>query len=127
MTREEAINRLFMLRDELQRQIAICTDSVKLTAFCDTVRLYDKAIEALKEPKQGEWIPVTERLPDKNGFYLITFKTYENGRGVIEKFYRKTENIWTDDGVHRGFFFNSDEVTAWRLLPEPYKEEGDEK
>lgn len=74
------------------------------------------------EPKQGEWIPCSERLPEEGGFYLVTFKTYGNGRGVIEKFYRKTENLWTDDGVHRGFFLNPDEVTAWMPLPEPYKE-----
>ena len=113
MTREEAINLLGCIYTEVSTE--------------EDREAIDKAIEALKEPKQGEWIPVTERLPDKNGFYLITFKTYEDGRGVIEKFYRKTENIWTDDGVHRGFFFNSDEVTAWRLLPEPYMEGGDEK
>lgn len=64
MNNEEAINRLFMLRDELRRQIAICTDSVKLTAFCDTVRLYDKAIEALKAQKLGEWV----KFKDENGY-----------------------------------------------------------
>lgn len=70
MTNEEAINRLFMLRDELQRQIAICTDSVKLTAFCDTVRLYDKAIEALKERPHGEWFgTVCTNCGESTSFY----------------------------------------------------------
>ena len=72
------------------------------------------------------WIPCSERLPDKRGFYLITFKTGGDGRSVVMKFYRTESNLWTDDGMNRGFYLLPDEVTAWMPLPEPKEaEEGE--
>ena len=76
--------------------------------------------------QQEAWIPCKERLPDKRGFYLITFKTGGDGRSVVMKFYRTESNLWTDDGMNRGFYLLPDEVTAWMPLPEPKEaEEGE--
>lgn len=67
------------------------------------------------QPQVGGWIPVTERLPDKAGNYLVTRQGYtwvanwfNNTWWGIEKKYR-----WAD-------------VEAWQPLPEPFKEEKDE-
>ena len=68
-----------------------------------------------EQPQVVGWIPVTERLPDKAGNYLVTRQGYtwvanwfNNTWWGIEKKYR-----WAD-------------VEAWQPLPEPVKEEKDE-
>ena len=75
----------------------------------------DMAISALSEnnsvANKGEWIPVTERLPEKKvkdylacceDGYVATIM-YDNGRWLI----------------------NDNNVIAWMPLPEPYKKGGE--
>lgn len=62
--------------------------------------------ENFVKPKTGEWIPVTERLPEEDGGYLVTVK-----RGYV------TTAVWI--GITKLW----NEVTAWMPLPEPYKED----
>lgn len=50
------------------------------------------------------WIPVSEKLPEENGGYLVTVK-----RGYV------TTALWVGNAE------NWKEVTAWMPLPEPYK------
>jgi len=77
------------------------------------------AIKALEQ--EPRWIPVSERLPEKNGFYLATcdgeicgenepftgLAEYENGK-------------WVDDEEDYQC------VLAWMPLSEPYKESEEE-
>lgn len=61
-----------------------------------------------QELKTG-WIPISERLPEKNGQYLVTVK---KGYMLL--------GLWCgikDDWIN---------VIAWMSLPEPYKAEGSE-
>ena len=73
------------------------------------------AIEALQEPQVGGWIPVTVRLPEKAGNYLVTSK----GSTWVANWFNNTwwgkekRCRWTD-------------VEAWQPLPEPYKESEEE-
>ena len=62
---------------------------------------------------QGEWIPVSERLPEKEGFYLVFL---ENGEMAVAH----------SDGIIANHNFEP-KMLAWRPLPEPYKEGGTEK
>ena len=56
--------------------------------------------------KQPRWIPCSERLPNKDGYYLTT--TY----------YRQVyADYWNEDHFDR-----TEAVIAWMPLPEPYKE-----
>ena len=64
-----------------------------------------------------KWIPVSEKLPEETGWYIVTIRT-EKGIAVCEQSYRKGENHWT---TLKGI-----EVIAWMPLPEPYKEVDDE-
>lgn len=63
-----------------------------------------KALSSSENP--NKWIPVSERLPEKDDLYLICF----------------------DDGEYdlvyfcKGFFSRSG-VIAWMPLPDPYKQE----
>ena len=57
------------------------------------------------------WIPVSERLPEKNGEYLITGR-----QGAVNK--RR---------YHDGHWYGNWSVLAWMPLPEPYKAESEDK
>jgi len=74
--------------------------------------------------KKGKWIPCSERLPKKTGWYLITFKVYGGDYAVCEMSYRKPENYWIQNDIGKKILDN-DEVVAWMPLPEPYKAESE--
>ena len=60
-----------------------------------------------------KWIPVTERLPELSGEYLVYCGEYD---GICVLYYEilKTKGKWRS---------NWKEVTHWMPLPEPPKEE----
>lgn len=60
-----------------------------------------------------KWIPATERLPEKEGLYIVTF----NGRLVGQK-----ETFASINYFENGQWdSNGDCVLAWMWLPEPYR------
>lgn len=76
------------------------------------------------------WIPVTERLPDADGDYLVYKVAYGHGwcevygfakdaRKVNKyDFYDRWENVWYDYDNEYGYVTH-DSVTHWMPLPEP--------
>lgn len=63
------------------------------------------------------WIPCSERLPRKNGTYLVTFEwTGKTGNKYIE-----IEGIDFERG--RWSCHDYEKVTAWMPLPDPYESE----
>ena len=82
----------------------------------------DEIIKALPsaQPEQ-QWIPCSERLPDKTDDYLCSY----NGCAVVDICeYDPDRNEW-------GFFYDGgwkvvSNVTAWMPLPEPYAERREE-
>jgi len=68
---------------------------------------YKLAIEALKRP-QGEWIPVSERLPEYSGLYLISVDDVVTVANFTGTYF-----------MHRGG--GRVEVYAWQPLPDSYK------
>ena len=61
-------------------------------------------------PKIGEWIPVSERLPEKEGAYLLTVKTASGIRYV-------RMGLLYSNGK-----FADRNVIAWMPFPPPYQE-----
>lgn len=61
----------------------------------------------------GEWIPVSERLPEEDGWYLETVVC-----GVVKRtgFGLFVNGIWEH-------FDNEIETIAWQPLPEPYRKD----
>lgn len=58
-----------------------------------------------------EWIPCKERLPEKDGRYIVTI--HSSSTFVAVEFWQNGR--WS-------FRWNED-VTAWAELPEPYEED----
>lgn len=63
------------------------------------------ALEAL----EMRWIPCSERLPDDDGYYLVSTES-----GGVDIAYINEHGSW--------YVFSRDYIVAWQPLPEPYKE-----
>ena len=59
--------------------------------------------------KQSKWIPVSERLPEKNGKYLVTVRNGNVYAGVYDAFSGRFQCA----------------AIAWMPLPEPYRSESE--
>jgi len=70
------------------------------------------AMKALQEKQEREWIPVTERLPDRGERVIATA-----GYGVFEM-YLNIHNKWIRNGFDWLKFFKAP-VTYWMPMPEP--------
>lgn len=125
MTSEEAID----LLDNLNGMIEDSRNSDYDTAF-------KMAIKALE---QTRWIPVSERLPEKDGEYLVTVSSFCGLPSRIDVLSFATDLHEIDEydfPEHKCGFWDSDsewgylevdDVLAWMpSLPEPYKEESEE-
>ena len=75
--------------------------------FCNVIK---ETVEEVKENYNNGWIPCSERLPDKEGTYLVTLKKWET----------ITFARFTD--IKTNPHFNA-LVIAWMPLPQPYTEE----
>lgn len=75
-----------------------------IDALCDVEDLIKS------QPKVGEWIPCSERMPDDNGKYLVT-----TSKGEVKLDFYFT---FKDGGS-----FDDWRTIAWMPLPEPYREE----
>lgn len=83
---------------------------------------FNKVIPRAIEEVKPRWIPVTERLPEEKGEYLVSYHPcywdYVNDdiKSGIDSFRGKA--AWAKKKYQR--------VIAWLPLPEPYKEEQDD-
>ena len=88
--------------------------------FADETREWalKDVIEVIEEQsKVNEWIPVSERLPDKPGSYRVTCL-------YADKWYRVKDDLfysdktWAYDNIHR-----ERKVIAWKEIEKPFKGE----
>lgn len=98
---------------------AILNDDGVFEEYDDT---FDLSIHCVNEEEREEilnrlnrwWIPVSERLPEEDGCYLVT--TTGTNNDIIDIAYY-TDGIW-----HK-----ASRIKAWMPLPEPYKAESEEE
>ena len=99
MTIDEALETLKDTRAGLY-----CAVDGNPTVYADALEMAIKALE------QTRWIPCSERLPEDEGDYLVTFKlSFMNFIEVC---------TFNKAGWNKGGY---DEVIAWMPLPEPYR------
>ena len=77
----------------------------------------DRAVDALK---RNQWIPVTEKMPERRQEVLLSFKD-----GCVITGYLASDKEWHDSGWE--YSYNIDEVNAWMEIPEPYEAESEDK
>lgn len=71
-------------------------------------------IEECEDASCQRWIPVTERLPEQDGLYLVT-KSFPKSEPMIDTDYYSHFGSWHIFGIY---------VTAWMpIIPEPYRKE----
>ena len=94
--------------------------SILRKLYCDKNVISEKEYNKLLRNIKTDWIPVTERLPDKNGDYLVTKVDDEdvthNEFAFIDLAYYTMEGSWA----------SSFTITAWMPLPKPYEEGAEE-
>lgn len=118
------------------QKIGVNVDKYELIKALEYDRGFrDGYAEALKETDNvpdknvGEWIPCSERLPDKKGRYLCTVDAeYHNVREMMydpdEFISEEDRSIWKDTDGYRVFNWF---VIAWMPMPKPYKMDEVEK
>lgn len=82
------------------------------TSYAHYSYLFD-SIDNLPTIEQPQWIPCSERLPK----YPYRVQIQLDNGWIITGYY--SEEHWYTV-PHCGVFLRSDEVEAWRELPEPY-------
>ena len=84
--------------------------------------LMEMAITALQN--QPVWIPVSERLPEKNKKVIIFTKTENLYIGTYCQNIDKTQNgVFL---IRDNIYMQIDRIAAWMSLPEPYRESEEE-
>ena len=93
----------------------------------DAYKVIEEEVDEVVVDPTQRWIPVTERLPEKYGEYLVTVEGVDPpGRYVTIWIYLAWCGKWADGDDD--FVVNPDEdgvVTHWMKIPEPAKEDSD--
>ena len=112
MTKEEIIDGLYEIKNWK------CNGDSKMHS------IIREAIDLLE---QTSWIPVSERLPEENGQYLITVK-YKPEKDYEDIYAEHGE--WADGQWDMFCFGHCGEVegiVAWMPLPQPYSSESEDE
>ena len=102
-----------LIEDIVKEFVGVCVYYVAPSqAVTDFIEIVDRQPIIDKQPRVGEWIPCSERLPEKNKAVLVY---------VLDAY----EIAYLDDAedwIHCMGTFYKDEVEAWMPLPPAYKE-----
>jgi hypothetical protein len=86
--------------------------------YYNDCNMYDdlsRMLDELIAENKGEWIPVSERLPDIHNCCMKYLVTYKHGQICTAFFTETNGRCW----------WSVDDIEAWQPLPEPYKKGGE--
>ena len=111
------------MSDLISRQAAIdVADAVwSVTGDKNVAKVWDQIKDLPSAQPKQQWIPVSERLPKKDGRYLVTRYDYVTSTEFIDILWYE-KNLWWNMRYTGNYA-----VTAWMPLPEPYKGEDHEQ
>lgn len=118
------------LEDAKEQALKLWDGNSRYKGFCQAIDIVKEVVEEYsnseeEDPtdyantelyafwKKHQWIPCSERLPEENGYYLITIKFYHLHNEV-------TIGCSFEDGEWFKVY-KDDKVLAWMPLPEPYQ------
>jgi hypothetical protein len=101
--------------DDYENEIADLHNRLDIAEY-DKER-YKEEITTLEVKNKGEWIPVSERLPDIHNCCMKYLVTYKHGQICTAFFTETNGRCW----------WSVDDIEAWQPLPEPYKAESEDK
>lgn len=87
-------------------------DTYDITIHCESREEQDKVKRILQNP-EPHWIPVADGLPNIREDVLVSY--YDE----VMAGWLNDDGTWYAEGFGR---LNMNDIAAWRLLPEPYKE-----
>lgn len=90
------------LIERLQKCIRVSDDANFTNGLLSAIDIVNQ------QPKIGEWIPCSERLPEEKGWYLV----FAKGQRPFVAFF-KGKTFPLNNHYH--------EIIAWMPLPEPYE------
>ena len=120
MNKQEIEKALSWFEPELNSQesayaFAIANGQDTDKRFEDWLGYMRTAVECMGQQLTGGWIPVTERLPEKNGNYIVTVLNTRNKSITMVSSWQATFGLFEIEDTYQ-------KVTAWMPLPEPWKE-----
>ena len=95
-----------------QRKVVITTTYNEMGIIIDTKS------EEFAQP-EPHWIPCSERLPEKNGIYFVS---YEDADTWLLEWFNGKWFVYPSNPARE----ETETITAWMPLPEPYKERREE-
>lgn len=80
--------------------------------------------------EQTKWIPVSERLPNTDGVYIVTRRLFDNQIDtepyyMVDACYFDGSSTWHNDNRINHTRNYLTDVVEWMPLPEPYREESE--
>jgi hypothetical protein len=146
MENREAINWLTRIRDRLMTTsskqfeamtIAIAAIEQQEKAFdewCTDCKEYDKDRHccprfsrvirgAVDEVKQQGWVPVSERLPEKDKCYTVTVKNEGLSPYVDECYWNGDDKVFERWDDYSDTLIQVPNVIAWKPITEAYRED----
>ena len=115
---KKLINKLTIRREKL-RYISIVALHNNMNYVDTIINEINSIIDIIDEqPKVGEWIPCSERLPEERSEAVLA-TAYDGISTAIYVFYYENGR-WKDID---GYNVDAAEITAWMPMPDPWEEE----
>jgi hypothetical protein len=103
----------------------LCETKEQKTLVLDMKQAFLEIIPSDATPKSA-WISVDERLPEKDGRYLVAMKNGNDYHISTRKFKRSDPPIWWKGHIYGRWARHTGGVRYWMPLPEPPKGVADE-
>lgn len=114
--------RLIELLDSFNRNISNYAGNPKLFVVDDNQELADHLLA--NGVTVQRWIPVTERLPETNGFHVWVIACVDGNKSCVRLFERATvRGKLVERFKYPWENITYENITHWMPLPEPAKEE----